>query len=58
MGFFSQIKEKFVGKSAKQNEKYVAGLDRSNSTFQIESMNLQLALEKSMMSILKNWKIF
>lgn len=33
MGFFSQIKEKFVGKSAKQNEKYVAGLDRANSTF-------------------------
>lgn len=33
MGFFSQIKEKFVGKSAKQNEKYVAGLDWSNSTF-------------------------
>lgn len=33
MGFFSQIKEKFVGKFAKQNEKYVAGLDRSNSTF-------------------------
>ena len=33
MGFFSQIKEKFVGKSAKQNEKYVSGLDRSNSTF-------------------------
>jgi len=33
MGFFSQIKEKFVGKSAEQNEKYVAGLDRSNSTF-------------------------
>ena len=33
MGFFSQIKEKFVDKSAKQNEKYVAGLDRSNSTF-------------------------
>ena len=33
MGFFSQIKEKFVGKSAKQNEKYVAGLDRSNVTF-------------------------
>lgn len=33
MGFFSQIKEKFVGKSAKQNEKYVAGLDRSNNTF-------------------------
>ena len=33
MGFFSQLKEKFVGKSAKQNEKYVAGLDRSNSTF-------------------------
>ena len=33
MGFFSQIKEKFVGKSAKQNEKYVVGFDRSNSTF-------------------------
>ena len=33
IGIFSQIKEKFVGKSAKQNEKYVAGLDRSNSTF-------------------------
>ena len=33
MGFFSQIKEKFVGKSAKQNEKYVAGLDRSSNTF-------------------------
>ncbi|MFR1757787.1 MAG: signal recognition particle-docking protein FtsY [Thomasclavelia spiroformis] len=27
------MKEKFVGKSAKQNEKYVAGLDRSNVTF-------------------------
>ncbi|WRK55819.1 signal recognition particle-docking protein FtsY [Coprobacillaceae bacterium CR2/5/TPMF4] len=26
------MKEKFVGKSAKQNEKYVAGLDRSNTT--------------------------
>ena len=33
MGFFIKIKEKFVGKSAKQNEKYVAGLDRSNVTF-------------------------
>ena len=33
MGFFSKVKEKFVGKSAKQNEKYVAGLDRSNTTF-------------------------
>ena len=33
MGFFNKIKEKFVGKSAKQNEKYVAGLDRSNVTF-------------------------
>lgn len=33
MGFFSKVKEKFVGKSAKQNEKYVAGLDRSNATF-------------------------
>lgn len=33
MGFFSQIKNKFVGKTAKQNEKYVAGLDKSNATF-------------------------
>ena len=33
MGFFSQIKNKFVGKTAKQNDKYVAGLDKSNSTF-------------------------
>lgn len=32
-GVFNKIKEKFVGKSAKQNEKYVAGLDRSNVTF-------------------------
>lgn len=33
MGFFSKVKEKFVGKSAKQNEKYVAGLDRSSTSF-------------------------
>ena len=33
MGFFSQIKEKLVGKSTKQNEKYVVGLDKSNTTF-------------------------
>jgi fused signal recognition particle receptor len=33
MGFFKQIKEKFVGKSTKQNDKYVAGLDKSNATF-------------------------
>lgn len=33
MGFFKQIKEKFVGKSTKQNERYVAGLDKSNTTF-------------------------
>lgn len=33
MGFFSKIKESFVGKSAKQNEKYVAGLDKSHSSF-------------------------
>lgn len=32
MGFFKQVKEKLVGKSAKQNEKYVAGLDKSNTT--------------------------
>lgn len=33
MGFFKQIKEKLVGQSAKQNEKYIAGLDKSSSTF-------------------------
>ena len=33
MGFFSQIKEKLVGKSTKQHEKYVVGLDKSNTTF-------------------------
>ena len=33
MGFFTQIKEKLVGKSAKQNEKYVVGLDKSSETF-------------------------
>lgn len=32
MGFFNRIKEKIVGKSAKQNEKYVAGLDKSNAS--------------------------
>ena len=33
MGFFSKIKETLVGKSAKQNDKYVAGLDKSGSSF-------------------------
>ena len=33
MGFFSKIKETFFGQSAKQNEKYVAGLDKSRSSF-------------------------
>ncbi len=32
MGFFKKIKETLVGKSAKQNEKYVAGLDKSGSS--------------------------
>lgn len=32
MGLFSKIKETFVGKSAKQNDKYVAGLDKSSSS--------------------------
>ena len=36
MGFFTQIKEKLVGKSTKQNEKYVVGLDKY---FQIVLMN-------------------
>ena len=33
MGFFSKIKETLVGKSTKQNDKYVAGLDKSGSSF-------------------------
>lgn len=33
MGFFSKVKEALVGKSAKQNDKYVAGLDKSSSSF-------------------------
>jgi fused signal recognition particle receptor len=33
MGLFSKIKETFVGKSTKQNEKYVAGLDKSSTSF-------------------------
>ncbi len=33
MGFFSKIKETLVGKSAKQNDKYVAGLDKSGASF-------------------------
>lgn len=33
MGFFSKVKEALVGKSTKQNEKYVAGLDKSGSSF-------------------------
>ena len=33
MWFFTQIKEKLVGKSTKQNEKYVVGLDKSSETF-------------------------
>ena len=33
MGFFFYLKEKLVGKSTKQNEKYVVGLDKSSETF-------------------------
>ena len=33
MGLFNRIKEKFVGKSVKQNDKYVSGLDKSNISF-------------------------
>lgn len=39
MGFFKDIKEKLVGKSTKQNEKYVAGLDNLHQLFQIVLMN-------------------
>ncbi|MGX8680237.1 MAG: signal recognition particle-docking protein FtsY [bacterium] len=33
MGFFNKVKETFLGKSTKQNEKYVAGLDKSSANF-------------------------
>ncbi|BBH26079.1 signal recognition particle-docking protein FtsY [Intestinibaculum porci] len=33
MGLFNKIKETFIGKSTKQNEKYVAGLDKSSTSF-------------------------
>jgi len=33
MGFFQKIKNAFIGESTKQNEKYVAGLDKSSSSF-------------------------
>lgn len=33
MGFFQKIKNALMGESTKQNEKYVAGLDKSGSSF-------------------------
>lgn len=33
MSFFSKIKEKLLGKSVKQQEKYIAGLDKARTTF-------------------------
>ena len=33
MGFFKNLKEKVFGKSSKQNDKYVAGLDKSSAEF-------------------------
>lgn len=33
MGLFNKIKEKFLGSSVKQNDKYVAGLDKSSHGF-------------------------
>ena len=33
MSFFSKLKEKILGKSVKQQEKYVAGLDKARTTF-------------------------
>lgn len=33
MGFFQKIKNALMGESTKQNEKYVAGLDKSSSSF-------------------------
>ncbi len=33
MGFFDNLKKKIVGNSVKQNDKYIAGLDRSNQSF-------------------------
>jgi fused signal recognition particle receptor len=33
MGLFQKIKSAFIGESTKQNEKYVAGLDKSSTSF-------------------------
>ncbi len=33
MSFFSKIKEKILGKSVKQQEKYIAGLDKARTSF-------------------------
>jgi len=33
MGLFDKIKERFLGQSVKQNDKYVTGLDKSSVTF-------------------------
>lgn len=33
MGFFQKIKNAFIGESTKQNEKYIAGLDKSSTSF-------------------------
>lgn len=33
MSFFSKLKEKLLGKSVKQQEKYIAGLDKARTTF-------------------------
>ena len=34
MSFLAKIKEKLLGKSTKQKEKYVVGLDKSRRTFE------------------------
>lgn len=46
MSFFSKLKEKLLGKSVKQQEKYVAGLDKARTTFS-DKLNALVARYRS-----------
>lgn len=46
MSFFSKLKEKILGKSVKQQEKYVAGLDKARTTFS-DKLNALVARYRS-----------
>ena len=46
MSFFSRLKEKILGKSVKQQEKYIAGLDKARTTFS-DKLNALVARYRS-----------